>query len=105
MITFRALKFKPHKLSAIGVSSISSTKLIQAQYTFKNGFGVSVLLGSLFYSNGVDTYELGVTKNGTITHNTEVTSDVMGYLSRDEVSEIMVKLQQLPEDHYVERDD
>ena len=113
MITFRALRFYPHELSAksslpISMPSLGSTSMAlatQAQYNFKNGFGVSVLCGSLFYSNGIDTYELAVTRDGTITYNTQVTNDVMGYLTRAEVSMIMVEVQKLPKDHYVKRED
>jgi hypothetical protein len=63
---------------------------------FSNGHGVSVLFGSGFYSNGIDTYELAVLKDGRLCYDTEITNDVMGWLSKEEVSEVMEKVQNLP---------
>jgi hypothetical protein len=62
---------------------------------FKNGYGVSVLRGTLFYSNGVDTYEVAVLKDGHITYHTKITNDVLGHLSKKEVTEVMKKVQEL----------
>jgi hypothetical protein len=53
------------------------------------------LFGSCFYSNGIDTHEVAVLFGESITYNTEITDDVMGYLSEDEVSEIMANVQLL----------
>ena len=49
MKRFKDLEFEPHPL---GLGS-------QARITFDNGYGVSVLLGESFYSDGVSSYELG----------------------------------------------
>lgn len=59
---------------------------------FDNGYGVSVLLGDHdvvgFYSNGVDTYEVGVLLNGKVT-------EVSPYLSKEKVTDLMHKIQEL----------
>jgi len=89
MKTFNNLKFKPHRLS----SHYKDAK--QATMQFKNGYGVSVIIGSCFYSNGINSYELAVTLNGSICYDTEITNDVLGYLSKEEVTEIMKKVQKL----------
>lgn len=68
----------------------------QAKMNFENGYGVSVLLGSMFYSNGIDTYEVGILKNGSLCYDTPITNDVIGYITADEVNEIMRKIQELP---------
>lgn len=73
MKTFKDLQFDPHK---VGVGT-------HAQMYFDNGYGVSVVCGELFYSNGIDTYE------------TDITSDVLGDQTADEVSEIMRRVQKL----------
>lgn len=71
----------------------------QSQLFFKNGYGVSVVFGSLFYSNGVDTYEIAVTKGNkkewNLCYTTHVTDDVIGYQTKEEISEIMKKVQEL----------
>ena len=86
MKTFKDLKFETHFLS---------TAAKQAIENFENGYGVSVLFGNCFYSNGIDTYEVAVLFGESITYDTEITDDVMRYLSEDEVSEIMAKVQLL----------
>ena len=67
----------------------------QAIINFENGYGASVLIGNLFYSNGVDTYELAVLHEGSITYNTDITDDVLSYITKDEVTEAMKKIQEL----------
>lgn len=54
MKTFKNLVFESHG-SGFGQ---------QAILEFDNGYGVSVLFGDKFYSNGIDTYELAVLKDG-----------------------------------------
>ena len=82
--TFEDLQFEQHPLGGN-----------QARIDFNNGYGASVLLGNLFYSNGIDTYELAVFKNGHLCYDTEITDDVIGRITKDEVTEILIKIQQL----------
>lgn len=90
MTTFKDLKFETHSIAKSGLDNYKDAK--QATETFENGYGVSVLFGSCFYSNGKDTYEVAVLFDGGITYNTDITDDVMGHLSEDEVSEVMSKV-------------
>jgi hypothetical protein len=89
MKTFQDLEFKDHSLSSI------YPEAKQARIDFDNGYGVSVIFGSCFYSNGVDTYEVGVLKDGSLTYDTHITNDVIGGLTADEVTEIMKQVQEL----------
>lgn len=93
MKTFKDLKFEPHPISTYGIKPYSNAK--QAIETFENGYGVSVLFGNCFYSNGKNSYELAILLNGELCYNTEITGDVLGYLSKDEVSEVMLKVAML----------
>ena len=100
MKTFKDLEFKPHKLS-VGAENLPETiqesylNAKQAVMEFENGYGVSVLLGSCFYSNGIDTYEVGILHNGSLCYSTPITNDVIGRISEEEVSEIMIEVQKL----------
>jgi len=69
----------------------------QAIMTFPNGYGVSVLLGKSFYSNGIDTYEVAVIKDGNIYYPEEICPDcdVLGYRIKEEVTDIMRRVQDL----------
>ena len=60
---------------------------------FDNDYGVCVLFGENYYSNGIDTYELAVLRHGLICYDTEITNDVLGYLTKEEVTNVMLKLQ------------
>jgi hypothetical protein len=72
-----------------------------ARIFYPNGYGASILLGSLFYSNGDDTYEVGIIK-GTpedweLTYETPITDDVLGYLEETEVFETLKLIEELPD--------
>ena len=100
MKTFEDLEFKDHQVEIsakeIEAKAPETYKKIkgsldeqkqakQAVITFDNGVRLSVIIGSIFYSNGVDTYEayqLGLDGN-----------EPRGYLTKDEVTEYMKELQ------------
>lgn len=62
---------------------------------FDNKYGVSVIFGSMFYSNGMDTYEVAVMFDGHISYNSGITDDVIGYQTERQVTAIMKKIQLL----------
>ena len=91
MKTFEDLEFKPHEFR-------EDAK--QAVMFFENGYGVSVLFGKPFYSNGIDTYELAVIHRAgedsfVIKCDADITDDVFGYMSKEEVTEAMKEVQEL----------
>ena len=74
----------------------------QAVMMFPNGYGVSVLCGNRFYSDGLDTYEVAVLdKENNLCYPPSICpdGDVLGYQSEREVSEIMKKVQDLPKEN------
>jgi hypothetical protein len=88
MKTFEDLVFVPHRVQIKGNEK-------HAEMNFDNGCGVSVVFGETFYSDGTSTYELAVLKDGEVCYDTEVTDDVLGYLSPEEVSDAMRKVQSI----------
>lgn len=92
---FSSLKFKPHPL-AVECPSHADCFGVRATANFKNGYGVSVLRGSAFYSNGVDTYEVAILKHGSLCYDTYITNDVLGHRTESEVSDVMRQVQSLP---------
>lgn len=98
--TFNDLEFKPHEIfeefKRLKVSL--SPTIFEAKHAvmnFDNGYGVSVVFGEIFYSNGIDTYELAVLKDGELCMDSPITNDVLRYLSKDVVTEIMINIQKL----------
>jgi hypothetical protein len=86
MKQFKDLKFNYHICGSI-----------RAYIEFENGFGLSVVKGSAFYSDGIKTYECAVMKEGNVFYDTPLTpeDDVLGWLTRDEVDDLMKKIQEL----------
>jgi hypothetical protein len=63
---------------------------------FDNGFGVSVVSHTHSYGGRDGLYEVAVLdKDGLLTYETPVTSDVIGYLSEEDVTDVMKKVQEL----------
>jgi hypothetical protein len=62
----------------------------QCMMFFGNGYGVSILLGDRFYSNGVDTYEVAIMDDyENVCYSSGLTEDVLGHQSKEEVMEII----------------
>lgn len=100
MKTFDELTFNAHPIAQEAEKlpeylKVRYSKAKQAVMEFENGYGVSVVIGSMFYSDGVSTYELAVLKEGIVCYHTPIADDVLGNLSSDEVTDIMKKVQEL----------
>jgi len=87
MKTFKDLEFVPHAAGMGGVMS---------RIQFENGYGASVVKTDYTYGGDKGLYELAVLdSNGSLTYDTPVTDDVIGYLRPEDVTDVMVKIQQL----------
>ena len=63
---------------------------------FDNGYGISVVRHRYSYGGPSGLYEIAVLdSDGNLTYNTPITNDVIGYLTPKEVTEIMIKVQEL----------
>jgi len=84
MKKFKDLDFKPHTIG----------NGVQAIIKFNNKYGVSVVKfnGSYGYPS---LWELAVLYEENITYSTDITDDVIGWLSDEDVSEVMAKVQKL----------
>jgi hypothetical protein len=90
MKTFGDLIFETHRFSELGFTGLYS------RMKFENGYGVSVVQNGYSYGGKRGLYELAVLdENGNITYDTEITNDVVGYLTELEVSEYMIQIQNL----------
>jgi len=87
MKTFEDLEFKDHPNGMGGV---------QAKIQFENGFGASIVKTPFSYGGSKGLYELAVFgKDGSITYDTPITDDVLGYLSEAAVTQTLSKIQSL----------
>jgi hypothetical protein len=67
---------------------------VQAVLTLNNNVEVSVIGGGRFYGDGVETFEMAAFDSLGKFIKLGVNDDVIGWRSRTEITEIMVKLQQ-----------
>ena len=89
MKTFNDLQFKEHPKGAVYGGIIS-------RIIFDNGYGATIVQGPHSYGGSDGLYELAVIgKNDEICYDTPVTGDVEGYLSEAQVTDLLIKIQQL----------
>jgi hypothetical protein len=63
---------------------------------FENGFGASVVSHIMSYGGKLGLYELAVLdKEGELTYDTPITNDVVGHLTPEEVTNYLIKIQEL----------
>ncbi|MCF8339751.1 MAG: hypothetical protein K9I82_02160 [Chitinophagaceae bacterium] len=85
MKTFKDLVFQP---------TYAPIKGVRATIDFKNGYGASVVRNSISYGAHAGLYELGVTKDDELHYDNPVANgDVIGWLSEEDVSELLIKIQ------------
>lgn len=94
MKTFKDLAFKPYPGSE-GKYDLGVTSRI----FFENGYGASVVKGPYTYGGPQGLYELAVIKgneeDSDLCFDSPITSDVIGYLTEEEVTDYLIKIQQL----------
>lgn len=69
----------------------------QWRFTFRNGYGASVIRSSMSYGGDSGLWELAVLDaSGQLTYDTPITDDVLGRLSKDEVAVLLLAVASLP---------
>ena len=95
--TFKDLEFEMHPILLDAKSQDTKEIFANSKHAvmdFENGYGVSVIFGERFYSNGIDTYEVAIIKDNHVCFDTPLTDTVLAYQNEDEVTEIMRKVQE-----------
>jgi hypothetical protein len=102
MKTFKDLEFTSH-FAGIEYG-------VMSRLYFENGYGVSIVKTPHSYGSDDGLYELAVLKNESgslikeagvfeeqweLCYTTPITDDVMGYLSPEDVTDVMTKIQKL----------
>jgi hypothetical protein len=82
-VSFDDLDFQEHSMNESKEMLLRYGPAVHARMHFHNGYGVSVIRGRAFYSDG-DDYEVA---------NTDiVNNDVLGHLTKDQVTDVMRKI-------------
>ena len=77
---------KPHPLGMGGTQEL---------YRFANGYGASVVRFPGSYG-WPDLWELAVLRDGHLCYDTPITDDVLGRLTREEVTAALTQIEELP---------
>jgi hypothetical protein len=85
MKTFKDLEFKPHPIG----------NGLQATMNFDNDYGVSVVKFNGSYGFNRDLWEVAILYKDALTYNTDITDDVLGYQTDQDVTDVMKKVQDL----------
>lgn len=73
----------------------------QVVHRFENNFGASVVCHNFSYGSNKGLFELAVlefpneTDEYSLTYDTEITDDVLGYLNEEDVQELLVRIESL----------
>jgi len=87
MKTFKDIVFK--------TSPMGEDFGIVSRTQFDNGYEVSVVKSEYTYGGKDGLYELAIFKDDDICYDTPITNDVLGYLTDKDVTEVLIKIQQL----------
>jgi hypothetical protein len=86
IVTFNLLNFQPHPMG------MGKQCIVQ----FPNGYGASIVQGPYTYGGDKGLYELAVFgKDGNITYDTPITSDVEGNLTESDVESLLTQIKGL----------
>ena len=88
------------KVTKFGHSGVYKEYLEGDMYTFEfsNSYGASVICNRMSYGHKEGLWELAVTKDGKLCYSTEITDDVIGWLSETQVEELLDHIEELQED-------
>lgn len=84
MFTFKDLKFEPEFMG------------VRAIMNFPNGYGISVINSAFSYGGDMGLYEVAVLKDEKVCSTPLIEhDDVAGWLTEEDVTEFMQKIQEL----------
>jgi hypothetical protein len=69
---------------------------------FGNGYGASIVRNSFSYGGRAGLYEVAVLHGGNLCYTTPVTQDVVGFLTKNGVAEVLDQIAALPAAEFTE---
>ena len=86
---------QPYNKYIIDINSINNG--MQVLFKFDNNFGLSVVCHSFSYGNKQEKFEVAVIKfesddTWSLTYDTEITDDVLGYQSKEDVISLIERV-------------
>ena len=95
------MKFEDLVFKETGLFQTINKKHYQAKVFFPNGYGASVIYGYGVYGSDKAPYELAIIKGNdvdfVIVYDTPITDDVVSYQTAEQITELLEKIEALPE--------
>ena len=86
-------QFKDLEFTSLDTDFLSGKK---SRIQFDNGYGASVVSHNFSYGGKQGLYEIAILDNeGDICYDTPITNDVIGHLTEEDVTEVLIKIQSL----------
>ena len=86
-------QFKDLEFTSLDTDFLSGKK---SRIQFDNGYGASVVSHNFSYGGEQGLYEIAILDNeGDICYDTPITTDVIGHLTEEDVTEVLIKIQSL----------
>ena len=86
-------QFKDLEFTSLDTDFLSGKK---SRIQFDNGYGASVVSHNFSYGGKQGLYEIAILDNeGDICYDTPITDDVIGHLTEEDVTEVLIKIQSL----------
>ena len=86
-------QFKDLEFTSLDTDFLSGKK---SRIQFDNGYGASVVSHNFSYGGKQGLYEIAILDNeGHICYDTPITNDVVGHLTEEDVTEVLIKIQSL----------
>ena len=95
---YTKLNYEGYEEYLVGEGEILIFGGLAYEFKFENNYGASVIKHFGSYGNQEDLFELAVLYNGEITYSTEVTGDVLGWLTNDDVMFYLSEIKDLEEE-------
>ena len=86
-------QFKDLEFTSLDTDFLSGKK---SRIQFDNGYGASVVSHNFSYGGKQGLYEIAILDNeGDLCYDTPITNDVIGHLTEEDVTEVLIKIQSL----------
>ena len=86
-------QFKDLEFISLNDDFLSGKK---SRIQFDNGYGASVVSHNFSYGGKQGLYEIAILDNeGDLCYDTPITNDVIGHLTEEDVTEVLIKIQSL----------
>lgn len=85
-----------NELSRYEMPKTYGTIGLQSRYRFPNNYGASLVYAPASYGLEIAVLDFSVNPDGDLIYNTPITDDVLGYLTWEQVADVLIGIKRLP---------